>query len=157
MGSVVEGKPPVTAPVLARWLGVSETVVRELARKGIAVRAGRGKYELEQSVRNVLADMRRTISHRGDDQSLESVRTERIRLTRAQAAAQEIKNQTLSDSLLEASAVEREWSDVLRGVRAGMLSVPSRLGVRLPHLSQSEVMVIDGEIRDVLNAIGNAK
>jgi phage terminase Nu1 subunit (DNA packaging protein) len=54
------------------------------------VRAGRGRYDLERSVRNVIARLRKTVAHRGDAESLETVRSERIRLTRAQA--QEIKN-----------------------------------------------------------------
>src|SRR5262245_43548942 len=100
MGSTDKGNF-VGADVLSRWLGVSQTIVRELARKGIVARAGRGKYDLEQSVRNVVSDMRQTISHKGDGESLESVRAERIRLTRAQAQAQEVKNQVLRGELVE--------------------------------------------------------
>ena len=154
MGSAVEGKTLVTADVLSRWLGVSETIIRELARKGIVVRAGRGKYDLERSVCNVVSDMRRTISHKGDGESLESVRAEKIRLTRAQAQAQEIKNRALSGELVESAAVEREWSDILRGVRAEMLAVASACGQRLPHLSPHDVATIDEEIRHRLTRLG---
>jgi Mn-dependent DtxR family transcriptional regulator len=41
----------VSAPVLARWLGVTPKTVRELAKAGIVIRAGRGQYRLEDSVR----------------------------------------------------------------------------------------------------------
>ena len=40
-----------TGLVLARWLGVSGKTLSELGKVGIAVRAGRGLYELEESVR----------------------------------------------------------------------------------------------------------
>jgi hypothetical protein len=39
-----------TAPVLARWLGVSGKTVYELAKAGIVVRAARGLYPLEENV-----------------------------------------------------------------------------------------------------------
>ena len=40
----------------------------------------------------------------------------------------ELKAAQARGSLLDAEAVEREWSDVLGTVRAGMLAVPSRAG-----------------------------
>jgi len=44
---------------------------------------------------------------------------------------------------------------VLRTVRAGMLSVPSRAAQRLPHLSAHDVSEIDLEVRAALTEIGN--
>jgi hypothetical protein len=52
-----------------------------------------------------------------------------------QACLAELKAAQARGSLLDAEAVEREWSDVLGTVRAGMLAVPSRAGARLPHLT----------------------
>jgi len=53
----------------------------------------------------------------------------------------------LRGELVEASAVEAEWSDVLRIVRAGMLALPSRVAARLSHLSKHDVAEVDAEIR----------
>jgi hypothetical protein len=58
-------------------------------------------------------------------------------------------------SLLDAGAVEAEWSGILRTVRAGMLAVPSRVAQRLPHLTAHDVAEIDREVRDVLTEVGN--
>ena len=57
--------------------------------------------------------------------------------------------------LIEAAAVEAEWSGVLRTVRVGMLAVPSRAAQRLPHLTAADVAVIDREVRDALTEVGN--
>ena len=86
--------------------------------------------------------------------SLALVSTECARLAHAQADLAEIKAARQRGSLLEAEAVEREWSDVLRTVRAGMLAVPSRVAQRLPHLTAHDVSEIDAEIRTVLAEIG---
>jgi hypothetical protein len=47
-GSSITGS--VSGPVLARWLGATDKTVRELAKAGIVLRAGRGLYRLEESV-----------------------------------------------------------------------------------------------------------
>jgi phage terminase Nu1 subunit (DNA packaging protein) len=62
---------------------------------------------------------------------------------KAQAGLAELKARRRGGSLLDAEAVEREWSDVLGTVRAGMLAVPSRAGP------------IDAEVSAVLSEIGN--
>jgi phage terminase Nu1 subunit (DNA packaging protein) len=59
-------------------------------------------------------------------------------------------------ALLDAGAVENEWSGILRIVRAGTLAVPSRCQQRLPNLTAHDVAEIDREVRDVLNEIGYA-
>jgi phage terminase Nu1 subunit (DNA packaging protein) len=58
--------------------------------------------------------------------------------------------------LLDADAVEAEWSSILRGVRAGMLAVPSRVAQRLLHLTAHDVAEIDAEVRATLSEVGEA-
>lgn len=70
----------VAAPVLARWLGVTDKTVRELAQVGVAVRIGRGFYKLEESVTRYCEQIRRTASQRGGEASLATLRDERIRI-----------------------------------------------------------------------------
>ncbi|GMO87156.1 terminase small subunit [Bradyrhizobium ottawaense] len=79
---------------------------------------------------------------------------QRARLAAAQADLNELKAAKMRGELVEAVAVEAEWSGMLRTVRAGLLAVPSRVAARLPHLSRSDVAEIDAEIRAVLNQLG---
>jgi phage terminase Nu1 subunit (DNA packaging protein) len=51
-------------------------------------------------------------------------------------------------------AVLQEWSAMLRTIRASMLALPSRVGARLPHLSQRDLSEIDAEVRAVLTEVG---
>jgi terminase small subunit / prophage DNA-packing protein len=143
------------AAVLARWLGVTDKTVRELANAGIAVRAKRGLYRLEESVRRYCEHIRRTAAQRGGEASLAKMRDQRIRIAKEQADALALKNGAMRGELLDAKAVEREWSETLRGVRAGMLAVPSRAGARLPHLTPHDIAEIDAEVRAVLTELGN--
>lgn len=148
--------PDVNATVLAQWLGVSDRMVRELAKDHIVVRAGHGLYKLKQSIRRYCEHVRRTASQRGGDVSLAAMRDQRIRIAKEQADALALKNAKARGQVIDAEAVEAEWSGILRMVRAGMLAVPSRAGARLPHLTVHDVAEIDAEVRAVLNEIGNA-
>jgi hypothetical protein len=55
----------VTAPVLARWLGISGKEVYDLAKAGVIVRVGRDLYALEPSVRQYCEHLRRRASRQG--------------------------------------------------------------------------------------------
>ena len=85
---------------------------------------------------------------------LAEVSRQRARLAKAQADIAELKAARQRGSLLDAEAVETEWSGVLRTVRAGMLAVPSRVAQRLPHLTAHDVSEIDAEVRAALTEIG---
>jgi terminase small subunit / prophage DNA-packing protein len=144
-----------TAGDLADFLGVSTKTIRELAGRGIVVRAGRGAYELRASVRGYAEHLRAIATGKaGGEAVAASAAAARARLAEAQADKVEIGNARQRGGLVDAEAVQREWSDVLRTVRAGMMAVPSRCGARLPHLSAHDVGEIDAEVRAVLTEVG---
>jgi phage terminase Nu1 subunit (DNA packaging protein) len=80
---------------------------------------------------------------------------ERARLAAAQADLAELKAAKQRGTMLDAEAVQNEWSGILRMVRAGMLAVPSRCAARLPHLTAYDVAEIDAEVRAVLTEIAH--
>jgi phage terminase Nu1 subunit (DNA packaging protein) len=55
-----------------------------------------------------------------------------------------------SGRLLDADEVQSVWTAHLTDCRKRLLTVPSRCGARIAHLSRAEVDVIDREIRDAL-------
>lgn len=144
----------VEAAVLARLFGVTTRTIRSLAQQGAVVRAGRGSFDFAASVKRYVEHLRETAKGRGDQKTVAALASQRTRLAREQADGVALKNAQLRGELVEASAVEREWSEVLRGVRAAMLTVPSRVQRRLPTLSLTEVATIDAEVRDLLSEVG---
>ena len=146
----------VTAEVLGRWLGVSDRLVRELARRGIVVKAGANKYRLEESVRRVVEDQRRTIVGKGGASIAAQAAKERARLAAAMADKAELQNALLRGTAIDSGAVEREWTGILAGVRARSLAVPSRCAARLPHLTVHDIAALDAEIREMLSELGGA-
>lgn len=98
-----------------------------------------------------LAAMRKNANGNGH---AEEPTSERERLAKEQADNWSLRNAALRGEFLDAVAVERRWSDTLRTVRAGMLSVPTRAAARL-SLSPADAAVIDRIVRDVLDEVGH--
>ena len=55
-------EPVATAPVLARWLGISGKGVYDLAKAGVLVHVSRDQFLLEESVRRYCEHIRRAVS-----------------------------------------------------------------------------------------------
>jgi phage terminase Nu1 subunit (DNA packaging protein) len=139
-----------TAEQLAELLDVSPETVRDLTRRGICVRRGRGEYDVAASVGGYCRHLRSTAAGRGGAGAVTGLARERARLAREQADAHALKNALLRGELVDLAEAEREWSAVLRGVRSAMLAVPSRVRQRLGHLTAADVEAIDGEVRAAL-------
>ncbi len=137
---------------LAAWLGLSPRQVTRLVKDGRAVRVGRNRYDLQASVRSYCEWLRDQTP--GGRPATGDARTrlseERERLVREQADAVALKNAQARGELVPAGEVEREWSGLLRNVRAAMLAVTPRIQARLAHLTAEDVNVIDREVRDAL-------
>jgi terminase small subunit / prophage DNA-packing protein len=147
----------ISGPDLAALLNLSISKITDLARHGMLVRAKRGQYELQRSVAQYVTHLREVAAGRGGEAVGATLASERTRLAREQADAQALKNRKAKGEMLDAIEVEREWIEVLRLVRAGMLAVPTRVQQRLPHLTTHDVAEIDLEVRDVLKEIADDK
>ena len=136
----------VTAAELGEHIGMATRSVVELAKRGIAVKAAPNRYRLKELIARYCDDLRRQAKGKGG----EAAAAERGRLAKEQADAIALRNARQRGSLVDAEAVEREWSDILRTVRSGILAIPSRL----THLAPQERAALDGELRRVLTELG---
>lgn len=145
----------LTLQQMAALLGVSTKTVAQLVRDGHLKKAGRGKYVLA-SVTIYIEHLRTLAAKHGRPVTANSEwNDQRTRLAKAQADEKELKAAALRGELVEADKVEREWSDVLRKVRAGVLAAPSRVRQRLPHLSAQDAAEIDAELRRTLEELAD--
>lgn len=136
---------------LAAWLGLSRVQVNRLAKDGRAVKLGKNRFDLRASILAYLAWLRdQTTPGQSSGDARSRLAAERERLVREQADQVKLKNEKARGELVPAADVEREWANVLRGVRAAMLALPSRVQARLAHLSAEDVSVIEAEVRDAL-------
>ena len=135
---------------MAELFGVTTKTINNWNDLGWMARSGRG-YDAEQSVRKVIKALLAAAAGRSSDNKLvEANVAHRSRLALAQAHAVELRNAATEGTLLPAAEVEARWGSILAGVRAGMLAVSARAGIRLAHLSAFDISEIDREVRLVL-------
>ena len=111
--------------VIARLLDLTERRVQQLASEGIIPKASRGKYDLVESVRRYIGQLRLQVeaSPSGKVTVLED---ERARLTRAKADLAELDERERRDELVPAVQIEKFLLAILSRVRQGVLTLPSR-------------------------------
>lgn len=137
---------------LAPLLGITANRLRTLARDGIIIRSGRGKFDVAQSVTRYIAKLRESASRAGPPSvGGDELKAERTRLAKEQADSTALKNAQLRGELVSAEEAQRAWASILTDVRAGLLAIPSRL----PELTSEQKAQLDLEIRLALERLSN--
>lgn len=140
----------LTVGGLAELLGVSVSVLNDRTSRGLLERSGRNRFLVAKNVRLYCDELRAAAGRHGAGHRDPA----KVRLTEGQARLVELKVDQAEGRLLDAIAVEREWTSLLRGVRAELLAVPSRIGARL-GLGPADVVALDHEIRAALESLAS--
>lgn len=137
----------VSAAELGEWLGIAPNRIHALARDGILPRGEDKAFPLRAAVLAYCEHARSLARGKQVDAELAA---EKLRLAKANAEKAETINAKARGELIPSVEVEREWATVLRGVRAAMLAVPSRVAQTAGHLTPHDINAIDREVRDAL-------
>jgi phage terminase Nu1 subunit (DNA packaging protein) len=137
----------VTLIELSEITGLSVRHLRRLAAAGILERVGRGKVELGQAVKALLAHVGTTA---GD-----SLTEERTRLVRAQARRHELANAHREGELVPERLVTAFLSELSYLYTSSLESWPGRLAAELAGMTnQAEVRaVLHREVRQTRRAL----
>lgn len=156
----VIGEPrSLSKGAFAKKVGLSPGRVSQMIKAGLPVEpdgridVARGRIWIQDNIDGNRSAAQKQRSLPLDAPRQDSVATERLRLVKEQADAAALKNAILRRELVAAVDVEREWSAVLRQVRAALLAIPSRMRQTLPHLTAHDVAAMDAELRRVLEDI----
>ncbi|WP_424989720.1 DNA packaging protein [Fluviibacterium sp. S390] len=140
---------------LCTLLDISSGALSELKAKGIAVHLSHDAYDLCATVGGYVRHLRAMAAQWGTEDQAANLTAERARLAKEQADAQALKNGVARAELVKADEVVREWAEVLRKIRAGVLAVPARLRGEIPDLTAAELEKIDREIRSTLEGLAH--
>lgn len=142
---------------LSALLGITRQRVAALARSGILKRTNPARFDMHDSVKRYCANLREKAGRAGRPALADGdpLKMEKLRLAKEQADALELKNAAARGEMVKADIVEREWSSILRDLRAALLAVPSRVGSRLPSLTAHDIAEIDAEIRATLEVLAD--
>jgi phage terminase Nu1 subunit (DNA packaging protein) len=132
----------VDGHTLAKALGLTNRAVTQLAKEGVAVKLGRGSFDLVESTRRYCEKMRKPDGDAGR------------RLKEANAQLAEMRLAEVKQELVSAGAVESRWADILQQVKAETLGAVSKIQAALPHLSPFDVTTIDHHLRRALTDLG---
>ena len=161
LGSPIKPNPSsnnISETDLADLLGLTSSRIRTLTRDGVLKRVAPATYDRREAVRAYCHALREALTKKGHaSKGGDAMAAEKLRLAAALAEKAERANAAARGELIPAAQVTREWSEVLRGVRAGLLSLPSRVGSRLGHLTPHDLSEIDLEIRSTLNDLSGAE
>lgn len=146
-----------SAGELVRLFQATVQTITKLAREGIVVRTGRGKYDREKSITNYICHLRDTAAGRGGSDGVQTLTDERARLAKEQADHAALKNEQLRGELVKAVDVEAAWAGIVSDLRSGLLAIPTRVQQRIPTLSSADAMTIDAEIRETLTVLANGR
>ena len=117
-------------------------------------RVAPARYDQREAIRSYCAHLRQHAAQAGRPSvGGDELKVEKIRVARQQADKLEMANSIVRGEMLPAAAVAHEWASVLRDVRAGLLAVPSRVSIRLGHLTAHDLSEMDLEIRSVLTEL----
>jgi phage terminase Nu1 subunit (DNA packaging protein) len=98
--------------------------------------------------------MRQLVVGGGGEQAAAHGASERARLAKEQADAVAFKNAVARGALLDAGEVERGLAATCADIRAGVLAASGRFASRLPHITVSDVAVLEEELRAALSGLG---
>jgi phage terminase Nu1 subunit (DNA packaging protein) len=122
---------------LAALLGLSERSVRDLARRQILIREGRG-FDRDASVKSYCGHLHAAATGKRGPGSVSAATEERTRLARLQGDALELKNKLASGELVYEADVESSTEELVIKTRTAVLQQPDRILAELPHLTRHD-------------------
>lgn len=145
-----EGNPPLTVER-----------VRQLVNEGMP-KVGRDEFDGVRCMFWYLGRMRRAVAHKeteNEDGGHSGLRSERKRLTKAQADREELELAKLRGEMIAVADWEKATSDLVASAKARLLAVPARVAPKVLG-ETSRVMVqgiIEKEIKEALSSLAKKK
>ena len=140
---------------LAQLLGLQSPQMLDVhAREGHLVRAEKkGWFKLAASIK-AMAEHQRSVAakHRSRD-GKHDVAAESAQLKAAQRRLIELKIAKEQGDLISTSELLEVWGDLVKDVRATILSMPARVQGELPHLVTSEVETLKRLAHEMLSEL----
>jgi len=145
----------VSADRLAKVFDCHERRIFELANKGIVVRAKeRGRFELIPSIQGYIKHLEKVAGGREGDNTLSEVRT-KLELEKTENFR--LKNAQLRSELISREEMTEGWMRIVKAVRGAILTAPTKIRQRLPHLTAHDGEVVAKVLRQALEDVANAE
>ena len=145
----------VSAGALSKTLGISERMVRYLAQDGIMVKTSSGRYKLQESMYNYIANLRvNNDMGNGGATQLEDelvLEDEKAAHERIKRHITELKLALMKGKVHKAEDVEVVMTDMLANFKTKLLALPTKLTPLLVDKDKSQIQtILTDEIHEAL-------
>jgi phage terminase Nu1 subunit (DNA packaging protein) len=146
----VPARNTASSEQLAKLFSCTTRQIELLAKKGIAVRVGHGRYDPVASTTNYIVHLREQAAARvGQDPNADAVaasaefRTEQREYIRT-------RRLKLQGDLIEVAKVRDAWAQIIRLVRQSWLALPGKIAFEVPSLTLHDKQIIERIVKDDL-------
>ncbi|MFP7469988.1 type IV toxin-antitoxin system AbiEi family antitoxin domain-containing protein [Niallia taxi] len=147
----------VSTSEISEMIGLSDRRIQQLTKKGALIKVAHGKYDLKLSIKQYIEysiNEKMDKVKLDDDNEIDGA-LEAALWTKARKEKTELEVKIIQGDLHRSKDVERIMNQVLGGVRAGLLSLPSKIAPQLlalediPHIKS----ILTREIKEIMSDI----
>ena len=149
----------VSSTVLANLFGVSTRRIRQFENEGIIKKVARGKYSLQENIKNYLTYIQATSNLKNDTNVNEEVDydVEHALLEKRKREKIELELAEMRGEMHKSSDVERVMNDMLSNFRSKILALPSKIAPQLITLTTISDFqdILQKEMINILHELSN--
>lgn len=146
----VEKPQGATGADLAQLFDCTQRQVELLAKKGIVVRLGHGRYNAAASTRNYIRHLREQASGRlGRDPKVDGVAAN-VKWKETNTQLLHLRLRKEAGELVAVADVRETWGRIIRGIRQFVLALPGKIAFDRPMLTARDRAEIEQICRDGL-------
>jgi terminase small subunit / prophage DNA-packing protein len=138
MTKISSKRQGATAAQLASLWSCDERTVQRMAQKGVAVKVGRGTYDLATSTKNYIVHLREQAAGRGG----KDVVAANIAFRESQTRLNDQRFKREARELIPVEEVSTTWRAIMRTVRQFVLTLPNQIAFEVPTLTVHDRQVI---------------
>lgn len=139
--NVIQPNLIVSAKELGEILGLTQVRVQQLAKEDHVMKEGRGRYNLQGSIRRYMAFLRDSAQGRQTPEEDADFKKERAGLYREKRLRAKAENDLFFGTLHEGPLVEALWNDQLSNAKSKLRTLKTKIAPLVQH--ETELPVIE--------------
>lgn len=148
----------VSSTVLSKLFGVSTRRIRQLENEGVITKISRGKYSLQDNIKNYITYIKTTADLKENKTVDEHIDydKEHALLEKAKREKSELELAAMKGTMHYADDVERVMNDMLSNFKSKALSLPSRAAPSIAMKEATKIQdVLQEEVLELLHELSN--
>ncbi|ECD6517263.1 hypothetical protein E2329_22560 [Salmonella enterica subsp. enterica] len=147
----------VSTAEISEMIGLSDRRIQQLTRDGALIKVGHGKYDLKKSIKQYIeySVEKRVATVKVDDDDEIDGALEAALWTREKRKKTELEVKIIQGDLHRSKDVERIMNETLGAVRAGLLSLPSKIAPQLIAIEDIPLIksILTREVKEIMSEL----